>query len=227
MLVPTSTNLPSVSKASGKPRREALLSDELKDLVRRTEGPQVGRRFFHALWGVVLALLLTRAPVAHGALIGALAATLLLLAGFDLVRLKVPTVNAWFFRTFRWFASPREEAGLASSTWYIAGTLMVLAIFGRDIAIPSLLVLAFADPAASYIGRRWGKRKLGTGSVLGTTVFALVATVTLAFFVPPAHALLAGVTVALIECQPVGLDDNLTVPLGTALALTVAAAVVG
>lgn len=147
--------------------------------------------------------------------------------GLDLLRLRTPALNAWFFRTFRWFASPREEAGLASSTWYIAGTVLVLGVFGRAIALPSVLVLAFADPAASYIGRRWGRRKFGTGSVLGTAVFAVVATITLTFFVAPAPALLAGVTVALIECQPLGFDDNLTVPLGTALALTVAGAVFG
>lgn len=194
-------------------------SDKLTELVQRTEGPQVWRRVFHAAWGVALAAFIAFAPLSHAMLITIFASAGAALLGVDVLRLSVPRANALFFRLFRWFASPREEKGFASSTWYVIGALLVLTLFGPELAIPSILVLALADPAASYLGRRWGKRRLGTGSVLGVSVFALVATSMLLFFVPPSTAAFVGCLVALIECQPLGLDDNLTVPMGTALGL--------
>jgi dolichol kinase len=151
--------------------------------------------------------------------VAALGSLTLLLFLSDLARFSIPGLNRLFFRLFRPFASPREARGVASSTWYIAGCFLAVAVFPREVAVASILVLALADSVASYVGRRWGRRPFGTGSVEGSTVFFLVAFLIL---VPVAGwgvaAVVAGLT-ALVERTPWPLDDNLTVPLTAGLLL--------
>jgi len=186
---------------------------ELQDLVRRTEGLQPWRRIFHATNGIVIAgaLLLADPPWATAVVL----LSLLTLGAFalDVVRFTVPDVNRLFFRVLRPLASPREATGIASSTWYLVGCTLAVVAFPRDIAVAAILVLALADPAASWVGRRWGQRRVGTGTFLGTGVFVAVATAVLFPFVGVPIALLVAVGTAGVEILPWPLDDNLVVPL--------------
>lgn len=181
---------------------------------------QPWRRVFHAGTGLTIAF----APPLFG--LGTREAVVILtlcfaaLAGFDLARLRVPAINALFFRIFPSLASPRERAKPASSTWFCLGALLVYAFFRLDVARASLVVLALADPAASTIGRLWGRRPLGKGTFLGTGVFAAVAWAVLAAFFGPAVAIVPAVLVAAAEVLPIGIDDNVIVPLSTAVALS-------
>lgn len=187
----------------------------LEPLVEQTRGLQPWRRLFHAGSGLIIAGVLVVVDPDWTVAVGVLA---LLTAGVlvgDLVRLRVPALNHLFFRVFRRLASPREAEGLASSTWYMLGALASVAIFPREIAVSAILVLALADPAASYAGRRWGRRRLGAGTVEGSLVFLSVAMIVLI----PAVAWPAGVATALVvslaEAIPSPIDDNLVIPLAT------------
>ena len=196
----------------------------LDELVEATEGAQPWRRLFHAAVGVLLAGLLwwvQPTPLAVASSLGVLAAILLAL---DLARLTLPSLNLVFFRTFRALASPREARGVASSTWYLVGTAICGISFPLDLVIPAILVLALADPAASYLGRRWGKRSLGTGSIEGTAVFVLISGAVLLPFVPTHSAILAAITAGLVETVPWKLDDNLVIPLAVAMVLWISGA---
>ena len=137
-------------------------------LVARTEGLQPWRRIFHAVSGILLAL----APGWLGWAPGRVAILLAVGTGAlfvaDAVRLAVPSLNRLFFVTFRLLASPREAGGIASSTWYALGATLVWWAAPGTPAMAALLVLALADPAASVIGRRWGRRKLGKGTWEGS-----------------------------------------------------------
>lgn len=184
-------------------------------LVQRTEGLQPWRRVFHASWGLVLVLgLVTLEPswTTAVAVLGPLAGLLLL---FDLLRLRIASLNRLFFRLLRPFASPREARGVASSTWFILGAFLAVALFPLQVVVPALLVLALADPAASYAGRRWGRRSFGTGTFEGSLVFLAVAAVVLAPFTGVAVAAGVAVAVTAAERIPWSLDDNLVIPLLT------------
>jgi dolichol kinase len=189
--------------------------DPLGPLVDRTEGLQPWRRIFHALTGCAVAGWLSVSGSAwetHVALFGA--GVVLLFLG-DLLRLRIPALNRLFFRLFRPLASPREAGGIASSTWYLLGCWLAIVIFPVDIALRSILVLALADPIASYVGRRWGKHAFFSGSVEGSILFFSVSLAILAPFAGgPVGALVAGAA-TLLERIPWRLDDNLTIPLGT------------
>lgn len=154
-------------------------------------------------------------PIPVAILGGALAAALLL----DWIRLRSRVANTVFFRWFSPLASPREARRLASSTWFLLGALAVLVVAPGRWFAPAVLVLALADPAASVIGRTWGRHGLGKGSWEGTGAFFVVAVVVLTPFAGLQAALIAAAVVAALEVLPSGIDDNLTVPLATALAL--------
>jgi dolichol kinase len=193
---------------------------ELRRLVDSTRGPQVWRRLFHASVGLSVALTASLVEPTRAALLVVLAVALGGGLAGDLLRLRYPSLNVLFFRAFRPLASPREERGIASSTWYVTGLLLVAMLFPLGAFVPAVLVLALADPLASYLGRRWGKKRLGKGSVVGLVVFVVVGTAVLLGWAPPVRALLAAFAAGLVEVAPWKLDDNLTVPVAVAAALT-------
>ena len=192
---------------------------EFQSAVRSTEGLQPWRRLFHMGTGVAIAAFVSvfgpDSPISVVTLGGALAGALLL----DWIRLRSRVANTVFFRWFSALASPREARKLASSTWFLLGALAVLVIAPGRWFAPAVLVLAVADPAASVVGRTWGRHRLGKGSWEGTGAFYVVAVAVLTPFAGLQAALIAAAVVAALEVLPSGIDDNLTVPLATALAL--------
>lgn len=201
----------------GAPGRGA----HLDELVARTAGPQPWRRAFHAVNGVSIAAVVTWWPFSNAAAVGVLGSVVLALLAFDVVRLTMPRANTLFFTWFGRLASPREAEGVASSTWYMMGITFAVAIAPGPAGVSAILVMSLADPAASYFGRRWGRRPFLGGSVEGSVVFLLIALAVLL----PRHALPAALGVALVatllERRSWPLDDNLAVPVGCALILRV------
>ena len=191
-------------------------SASFDDLVAETRGLQPWRRAFHAANGLLLAGGLVSLELSRAQWSALLTGLVLVLGALDALRLWMPALNRVFFRLFRSLASPREARGVASSTWYVAGSLLVVVLFPTTIAVASILVLALADPAAAWFGRRFGRRPFGSGTVEGAIAFAVVASGVLVFSAPLALALLIGTAAAILECVQWPLDDNLTVPVGVA-----------
>ncbi|MGD2047526.1 MAG: hypothetical protein PVJ80_09805 [Gemmatimonadota bacterium] len=187
--------------------------DELTALVARTEGPQPWRKLFHATNGVLIVAALTLVDPSERTTVLVLGVVTAALLAFDVVRLTAPRVNEVFFRLFQSLASPREMRGVASSTWYALGILVCALLFERAEVVTGVLVLGLADPAAAYVGRRWGKRPFLGGTVEGTVVFF----VTCATIIALRHGVWVALPTALVAClaerRSWPLDDNFTIPL--------------
>ncbi len=192
------------------------MNTPLAGLISQTQGLQPWRRVFHATSGSLIVWVFTARWFPDEVVLVSLGILLFLALVLDLARLRSPTLNHLFFRSFKTLVSPREERRLASSTWYLVGAILVLVLFSRPAALGGILVMALADPAASIVGRKWGTRSIGKGTVTGMVVFAVVAFACLLPFVPWPHALVAALATGLVEVVPWGLDDNLTVPLAVA-----------
>ena len=189
------------------------MSEDFASVVASTEGPQPMRRLFHAGTGVGVATLLWALGPPKTVSVGSAGVVVLGLLALDLARLAAPTLNLRYFRLFRMILSPREAGGIASSTWYMAGILGTLILFPLEAVVPAIWVLALADPAANYIGRRWGRRQLGTGTWEGLGAFVVVAGAVLLLAAEPPAALLAALLAGLAEIVPWRVDDNVTIPL--------------
>jgi dolichol kinase len=194
------------------------LPADLLPLVERTRGLQPWRRLFHAANGVACALLPGALGLGKPSVLWILGSLLVVVLLADLARLRVVALNALFFRMFPAFASPREAVGIASSTWYLVGIFATYALFPLRVAVPGILVLALADPAAGTLGRLYGERRLGHGTWVGSAAFLAVAFAVLAFYLGVPAGLAAALLVTLVEIVPWRLDDNVTVPVAAAFA---------
>jgi dolichol kinase len=136
----------------------------------------------------------------------------------DFVRLRVEAANRMVFRTFRVLLRP-HEVDSPSLSWYVLGVFLVLWVPDPTVVVPALLVLAVADPAAGLVGETWGTHALGKGTVQGSLTFFLAALAVLMPFTGVLAALTVGAVATVAEVARTPLDDNLVIPVITALAL--------
>jgi len=197
---------------------------EFDALVERTEGLQPWRRVFHAANGLLLAFGPALMGWSRATTLGVLTGALVLLVALDVARLRAGALNRLFFRLFGHLASPREAAGIASSTWYALGALVAYAIYPPAVAVAAILVLGLADPAAGVVGRIWGRRRIGKGTLEGTATFWIVGTLVLAPLFGWPVALLAAGVAAVAEILPGLIDDNLVIPVITGAVLWLSSA---
>lgn len=195
----------------------------LEALIARTRGLQPWRKIFHAFTGLGIAGFLSLPWLTRTQALIVLGAATVVLVAFDGLRTMNRSVNALFFRVFSKLASPREASGMASSSWYAVGATVVTAFFSRDVAVSAMLVLGLADASASVVGQRWGRRPLLGGTVEGMATFFLVAGAILLTRHPVGPALVSTLATTLAERNASFVDDNFTVPVVCAVALTVTA----
>ncbi len=161
-----------------------------------------------------------------------LAAAWCLFVPFDFLRHKNAALNDWAIHAFKPIMRQSEVKKLAGTTFLLTGVLIVDLFFPRPIVSLTLLFLAFADPIASYFGILYGKDKIfGHKSIQGfMAAFFVCAAVTYVFLNYHNYlmdrliivSLFAGLVGAFAELVPIGkLDDNLTLPLISAVGLTV------
>lgn len=148
----------------------------------------------------------------------------LLMVLIDVSRLR----NWGFWRSFaRPLVSPmirsHEEAGDFTGAFYILGsTCLTIALFSKPVAIAALAFIIVGDTFAALIGRKFGRHKFGRKSVEGS-LGCLLGTVIVALLTPhlPLSVGLFGAVVATVaEAVSFKIDDNVSVPLASGLAMT-------
>ena len=162
-----------------------------------------------------------------------LVAMLIFYVALDQARRYSPRFNRILFDSvFGAITRPRERYETPSGIWYVVGLLGAVLLASQTHAQVAVIALAVGDPAASIVGKRWGRWKLykdrsviGTSAFIGTTV--IVATLFMVFVKGLAPttalqiALIAGIAGAAIELTSTDrLDDNLLIPIGVAAVLT-------
>lgn len=178
------------------------------------------RRAIHFLTGVAIAVCGTLLPDRTMTIAFAVAGAILV--AFELARRVSPGLQ----RAFLWLTAgatrPAEAGGITGGTVLLFGYMLTWWIFPATMATRAILVSAAADPAASFVGTRAAPRgrKTMAGSLAALAVAFLILVLTRIAW--PA-ALGAAVTAALAERLPGRFTDNLTVPLATALVLSLLA----
>ena len=128
-------------------------------------------------------------------------------------------------KVFGRISRPRELNGITSSSWYISALLLMVFLVPQPAVEVGVLVLAFGDPAASLIGKRFGRRKLwGDRTAVGSAAFVVVsflAAMTFLFLAPYGLSMLSRLSLAatvavagaLTELVSDTIDDNFTIPV--------------
>lgn len=117
----------------------------------------------------------------------------------------------------------KEESNrLSGSFFYVLSGFITIIFFEKNIAISSLCILSIADPLSSLLGSRFGRVRIFGKSLEGTMIFFVTAFIILRVFsfsipIAAAGAIIASLT-ELFSSRPI--DDNLSIPLVTAMAVT-------
>jgi acyl phosphate:glycerol-3-phosphate acyltransferase len=138
----------------------------------------------------------------------------------DVFRLLDKNFNSWFMKLFSLLIRDSEEKRLNGTTFLCLAFFLVILLFPAKIAITSMFFLSLGDAAAELWGKNFGRIKLFGKSLEGTGAFFLVA-IGIAFSLWHSWpvALISAAAGALIELLSFEWDDNITVPLGSALVL--------
>lgn len=148
----------------------------------------------------------------------------------EITRRRWPAWNRVLMRTMGLVAHEHEAHVVNSATWMSTGLAIIAPFFSLPTCALALVTLGFGDPAAGFIGRRYGRHKLvNNRSAEGTVAYALVAFLAglgvLTIWHPElgvrgvVAAALAAVVGALTELFCRNVDDNFAVPVLTAAAV--------
>lgn len=140
----------------------------------------------------------------------------ILMIHLTLTDFRVPGVEKWLKSVGRKGEIPGEGA-----MYNALGVLFVLGLLRNDPveAISAILILAFGDGLATYLGTAYGRHRLPWNkkkTLEGSVGFAAGAMLTL-LILPLPVTVLAIVLATLIESLPLKLNDNMTLPTATSL----------
>ncbi|MEA2030603.1 MAG: SEC59/DGK1/VTE5 family protein [candidate division Zixibacteria bacterium] len=117
-----------------------------------------------------------------------------------------------------------ESAGdFTGATYILLAVCIAVALFSKPIAIAALFLIIVGDTLAALVGRRFGRHKFRGKSLEGSGA-CLLGTVAVIFVVPELAVpigLVGAVVATVVEALPLGIDDNITVPLLSGLAMTI------
>ncbi|MBK7143377.1 MAG: hypothetical protein IPH75_14995 [bacterium] len=123
----------------------------------------------------------------------------------------------------RMIRSHEQHGDWTGASYVFLACCCTIALYSKPIAIAALAFVFLGDAVAALIGRRFGRHRFGSKSYEGSAA-CLVATLFIAWLVPgisfPVGA--AGAVVAtVIEAKPLGVDDNISVPILSGLVMTI------
>ncbi|THH29166.1 hypothetical protein EUX98_g5024 [Antrodiella citrinella] len=116
---------------------------------------EIPRKALHSSIGIVTLYLYTH-HIPPRPVIIALSTFLAIAVPVDFLRLRSPAFERIFERYVGLFMRDSEKKSTNGVIWYLLGVIFVLSVYPVDVAVVSILILAFADTAASTIGRLWG-----------------------------------------------------------------------
>ena len=140
----------------------------------------------------------------------------------ELLKGVVPAVRAIFLRIFSpILRSQEQKGGLTGATYFLIGSFLCILLFDKTLAIVCLCFLTLGDLCAALIGKQWGRIKLFSRKSLEGSLACFVVCTAAALLIGlhPVVAIAGALVATLIELLPVGVDDNVTIPLISGLAM--------
>lgn len=178
---------------------------------------QIGRKLYHLVGGVGLLSIYFILGRKQALLFYAALFILILL--IDGARLVMPAWNRFVFTRFGSFIRKNEEHRLTGTAPYVLGIGLSLYAYSMPVASAAICFLAFGDVAATAVGERFGKTKIGNKSLEGTFAFMVAAAVSglllsLLGVHLPAWVMVLGVMMAAgVELLTYSMNDNLLIPI--------------
>ena len=203
-----------------EPRKKRAISPlthtELKELYRKSVHisslalPLAYRFIFNYNKTLIITVLL---PLAFIAIV------------FELVRLEHRTAKRVFYRIFGIMLRKHEIANLTGASFLLTASVFTIVLFPAEIAFISLSFLALGDTFAAVFGIRFGKRKYKKSykSFEGSIAcFVACFAYAIAFSVHPFLSFIAALAATFAESSRIPVDDNIKIPIITAVVMSIA-----
>jgi len=119
---------------------------------------EIPRKVLHGSPGVVTLVLYFLRPPSLKIILFPLTGALTVVISADFIRLRNPRFEQLYERLLGPFMRESEKTKINGVVWYLIGVILVLSLYPRDVAVVSILILSWADTAASIFGRMYGHR---------------------------------------------------------------------
>ncbi|KAK6197054.1 cytidylyltransferase family-domain-containing protein [Scheffersomyces amazonensis] len=137
---------------------------------------EIPRKTFHSSIGFFTLWLYTLGTSTHQ-LIAPMFTILVLVFANDFIRFQNPSLNRKIVK-YMWFIIREKEVNEYNGVlWYLIGLIIVFSILPKDICVMSVLLLSWADTAASTFGRQFGKYtpQISKGKSLAGSIASFIA----------------------------------------------------
>lgn len=200
---------------------------------------QWARRLFHFGCGAAVGLLyknlFTHSQAVY--LLGFIACIVYI---FEQVRVNYPEMAAKFSIYSKYLLRAEEQLKESAQVPYLMGLLLTILSFPKPVALTAIFTLAIADPLSAIVGIKFGKTKIVPHKSLeGSLAFWLATFVSVyigfSFILDQGHSWWAMVGLGFVistiasafEMLPIKIDDNLTIPLFTAMTTWLCVLIIG
>lgn len=162
----------------------------------------------------------------------ALAVVAIVFLSYDIARLRVPSLNTRFSKRFALVMREEEKTRLMRASYFLLGCLLTAVVFPREIASLAILFVALGDPAAAIVGtwrgliRFWGKSLEGSLACLIVCLAVGITAVAITKEPVLVVAVMGAVFATLFELLPLRVNDNITIPIGSAAVMMLFAVLV-
>ncbi|AGN01067.1 hypothetical protein L593_05590 [Salinarchaeum sp. Harcht-Bsk1] len=202
-------------RTEGQVGEDGRIGSGLAAVRERLEG-ELGRRLVHVSGAGIPLLYVLGLPYAwlQILLVGGVA----IVGGLELLRLRAGLADWWIFEHL---TREYESETIAGYALYVVGMAVVAVAFDPQIAIPSMFMLAVADPVGGVLGGADPTPVKPARAFVGAFVVCLLVGLP---FLPPLVAAAGGVAASVAdgvfaEFRGYVIDDNLTIPIGAAAAI--------
>ena len=139
----------------------------------------------------------------------------------ELARLFIPRFRDKIHPFFAPILRVAEEKKLSGVTYMLAGAWVTIYLFEKEVAIIALLLVSLSDAAAAIVGTAYGRIHLWKKTLEGTVAFFTVTGIMMILVANLSLAQkLAGMfSSTLVELLPIPVNDNLSLPIVTALVM--------
>ena len=149
--------------------------------------------------------------------VGILAFVTWLLLCFEILRYVFPDFSSLLLKFVSPILRSHEKQGkILGSTYFVTSSLLSIVLFPQEIAVASITFLALGDLFAAIIGKKWGRIKIFSGKSFEGSLACFI----ICFFVSilvirikPVVGFFGAIAATIFELVPIGIDDNLTMPL--------------
>ncbi|HIH04901.1 TPA: CTP--2,3-di-O-geranylgeranyl-sn-glycero-1-phosphate cytidyltransferase [Candidatus Woesearchaeota archaeon] len=173
---------------------------------------EIGRKLIHITILIVLALYFLIED-RYGKQVALIFLVLLLIIFLILEYFRLEL--GWKMPYFSQFIRPKEENRMYGVIYFLAATVICLAVFDWSIALAALLMTTFGDMVAALAGKRWGTTILFRNKTLVGFNAELFVNLIVGFAVLQNIYIIIGmaITATAVETLVDELDDNLLIPL--------------